>query len=564
MSEFAEGKTQHRSPAHGSSAPLSAEDLARRERADALYYDARAIRQVDYVRLKELSEASLELACEVGSDGEQYRHGMAAALSMLAYYNATLGFSDVAMSQASQAIALLDSDEPSLILTDLYDTIGWIRFSQGNFVDAIEVLVQAMRMAEEVGDLTAKAKSLDTMGMVHEVSGHPSDALEEHLRAIELYREADDEVNLALARNNLAYAYVSLGDYDSALETAKAALDYVSTREHRHIEVAVLDTVAAVYLAMGDPDTALTYSRRGLELARECGTEQDAADNLMTIGRIAVEMGRYDEALAAVGEALAIASEAGRAVEVYTAHELLSRIYEARGDIAAALGEYRLFHDLEQARINEEAQTRLAHLRVENQLEGARKDAEIHRLRSLALEREVEDGRIAQARLEAQASLDPLTGLYNRRHLSVLAEELRAAVARQESACLAIFDIDHFKEVNDTHGHLAGDRVLMSLARQLRSNSRSTDVALRYGGDEFLVLIVGMDGPSGAETAERLRATVEESVVESDGARIHVTISAGVTCVSLDGTTDLSTLIDRADHGLYAAKQSGRNRVVSM
>ncbi|MDR3685469.1 MAG: diguanylate cyclase [Coriobacteriia bacterium] len=563
MSEFVEGDTQHPSATSGSS-QLSAEDLARRERADELYYDARAVRQVDYVRLKELSEASLELACEVGSDGEQYRHGMAEALSMLAYYNATLGFSDVAMSQASQAIALLDSEEPSTILTDLYATMGWARFSQGNFVEAIEVLVQAMRMAEEVGDLAAKAKALDTMGSVHEVSGHPADALDEHLRAIDIYREVHDDVNLALARNNLAYTYLSLGDYDSALETAMAALEYVSAHGYRNIEVSVLDTVATVYLEKGDLDAAVEYSHRGLDLARECGSEQDAADNLMTIGRIAVEQERYDEALAAVGEALAIASEAGRAVEVYTAHELLARIYEARGDVGAALGEYRLFHELEQARINEEAQTRLAHLRVENQLESARKDAEIHRLRSLALEREVEDGRIAQARLEAQASLDPLTGLYNRRHLSVLAEELRAAVARQESVCLAIFDIDHFKAVNDTYGHLAGDRVLVSLARQLRSNSRSTDVALRYGGDEFLVLIVGMDGPAGAETAERLRTTVEATVVESDRAQIRVTISAGVTCVSLDGTTDLSALIDRADHGLYAAKQTGRNRVVSM
>jgi diguanylate cyclase (GGDEF)-like protein len=442
--------------------------------------------------------------------------------------------------------------------------MGWARFSQGNFVEAIEVLVKAMRIAEAIGDRTAMAKSLDTMGSVHEVSGHPTDALEEHLRAMEIYKDEHDDVNLALARNNLAYTYLSLGDNESALSSAKASLDYVSAQGLRHIQVAMLDTVAAVYLAMGDLDTALEYSKRGLDLARECGSEQDAADNLMTIGRIAVEQKRYADAQEAVREALAIASAAGRAVEVYMAHELLARIYEAQGEMEAALGEYRLFHELEQDRINEEAQTRLAHLRVENQLESARKDAEIHRLRSLALEREVEEGRIAQARLEAQASLDPLTGLYNRRHLSVLEEELRAAVARQESACLAIFDIDHFKEVNDTHGHLAGDRVLLSLARQLRSNSRSTDVALRYGGDEFLVLIVGMDGPSGAETAERLRSTVEDTVVDSDGAKIKVTISAGVTCVPLDGSVDLLALIDRADHGLYAAKQTGRNRVVSM
>jgi diguanylate cyclase (GGDEF)-like protein len=157
-----------------------------------------------------------------------------------------------------------------------------------------------------------------------------------------------------------------------------------------------------------------------------------------------------------------------------------------------------------------------------------------------------------------------LTGLYNRRHLSVLDEELRAAVSRQESACLVLFDIDHFKVVNDTHGHLAGDRVLVALARLLRRNSRASDVSLRYGGDEFLVLIVGMDGPLGSETAERLRNTVAETPVDSDGVEVRITISAGVACVPLDGSSDLQSLIDRADRALYAAKQMGRNRVVSL
>jgi two-component system, cell cycle response regulator len=564
LSEFEDSIAVRPASAGHRTGQLSADDLARRERADELYHDARAIRQLDYERLKELAEQSLELSCEVGADGEQYRHGMAAALSMLAYYSATAGFTDVALSQASQAIALLDSGEPSTILSDLYDTMGWARFSQGNFVEAIEVLVEAQRMAEQLGDRTAEGTALDTMGSVHEVAGHFTDALEEHLRALAIHKELGDGINVALTRNNLAYTYLALGDTPAALDAANAALAYVSASGLRHIEVAILDTVAAVHLAMGDLDTALSYSQRGLELARECGSDQDQADNLMTIGRIALEQERYDDALAAVRDALDITSRGGRAVEEYTGHELLSRIHEARGDMAAALAEYRLFHELAHSKINEEAQTRMAHLRVENQLESARKDAEIHRLRSLALERQVEDQRIAQARLEAQASLDPLTGLYNRRHLSVLAEELAAAVARRESACLVLYDIDGFKDINDTYGHLAGDRVLVSIARALRTNSRATDVPLRYGGDEFLVLIVGMDGPSGAEAAERLRSTVERTPVHSDDIDIEVTISAGVACIATDGKVDLSALIARADRGLYAAKQMGRNRVVSV
>jgi diguanylate cyclase len=510
-----------------------------------------------------LAEQSLELSCLVGADGEQYRHGMAAALSMLAYHSATAGDADVAVSQASQALAMLDTVEPSTILSDLYDTMGWARYSQGNFVEAVEVLLKAQRVAEQLGDRTAVAIALDTMASVHEVTGHFDDALEEHLQSIAIHQEIGDPVSAAFARNNLAYTYLALGDNASALREAQCALDYVSAHGHRHIEVAVLDTMAAVYISMGDLDTALEYSQRGLDLAREHGSLQDVADNLMTVGRIALEQKRYEQALTAIQGALDLMSRGGRAVEAYTCHELLSRIYEQQGDMAAALREYRLYHELAQSRIDEEAQTRLAHLRVEHQLDGARKDAEIHRLRSLALEREVEQRRIAQARLEAQASLDPLTGLYNRRHLTVLDEELCAAVARQESACLVLIDIDRFKEVNDSYGHLAGDRVLVSLADALRANSRTTDVPLRYGGDEFLVLIIGMDGPSGSETAERLRGIVEQSPVDSDGVAIGLTISAGVACVARDGGADLAGLIARADRALYTAKHMGRNRVVT-
>jgi diguanylate cyclase (GGDEF)-like protein len=104
--------------------------------------------------------------------------------------------------------------------------------------------------------------------------------------------------------------------------------------------------------------------------------------------------------------------------------------------------------------------------------------------------------------------------------------------------------------------------VLVSLALMLGKNSRSSDLPCRYGGDEFLVLLVGMDGPAGAEAAERLRATVEAATVESGADHISVTISIGVACVPAGQRMELPDLIGRADRALYMAKQRGRNRVV--
>ena len=549
-----------RTPRSASAMPSSAD---RRSRADELYRQARALRHLDYDTLKELAEQSLELSCQADGDGEDYPLGRANALSLLAYHTAALGESEAALSQATQALSLLDSTEPSVVLGDIYDAMGWALFCQGDFVEAVTVLLRATHVAEELGDRSLQAHALDKMSSVHGLTGHLQDALDGHLEALSIQLELGDEISVALVRNNLAFTYVLMGKYELALEAARASLACIEgTPNLPHVEIAVLDTLANIHRAMGDPDAAFDYASRGLRLAQEHGSIRGQCDNLITLGRIELDRGTYDEALSAVNQGLAMAEQYKRSVEEYTCHQLLSQIYERRGDAFVALAEYRRYHQLEQKRINGESETRIAQLRVEHQLDSAKKDSEIHRLRSLALEREVEERRLAQARLEAQASLDPLTGLYNRRHLSVLAEEMQSAAARGEPVCLALFDIDHFKLVNDTFGHLTGDRVLVSLALMLGKNSRASDVPCRYGGDEFLVLLVGMDAAAGADAAERLRATVAAATVESDLEHVRVTISVGVACAPADERVELPELIERADRALYKAKQSGRNRVV--
>ena len=244
-----------------------------------------------------------------------------------------------------------------------------------------------------------------------------------------------------------------------------------------------------------------------------------AATRFSRSALIALERERYDEALAAAEGSLAIAEKRGRSIEEFTCHELLSRIQEKRGDTAAALAHHRTYHELERVRVNEETATRLANLQVKHEVATARKDAEIHRLRSLALQQEVEQQRIAQTQLEAQASLDPLTGLFNRRHVSVLAEDLDRELVQGRQASVILFDIDRFKEINDTHGHFAGDRALVAIARLLRENARDSDTPVRYGGDEFLVLLSGTGTEKARDMAERLRLAIATTAHRAQGRR---------------------------------------------
>jgi len=127
-----------------------------------------------------------------------------------------------------------------------------------------------------------------------------------------------------------------------------------------------------------------------------------------------------------------------------------------------------------------------------------------------------------------------------------------------------MLDIDHFKGINDTHGHLAGDRVLQRFADVVRAELRKEDVLVRYGGEEFCVLVPDVAGPGAVTLAGRIRAAVAREPFVIDGIEIPVTTSAGVAARIDEGPEDVDRLVNRADEALYMAKRRGRNRVASV
>lgn len=161
-------------------------------------------------------------------------------------------------------------------------------------------------------------------------------------------------------------------------------------------------------------------------------------------------------------------------------------------------------------------------------------------------------------RLINQAMRDQLTGVLNRRGFLKETERLRAARGKLASAVI-LADLDHFKILNDTHGHLAGDQALKVAARRLRAILRSTDLIGRFGGEEFIFWLDHVDPQKAEQLAERLRAAIANLPVSFENKPIALTASFGVTM--LDPDERLETAIERADTALYEAKAAGRNRV---
>ncbi len=170
--------------------------------------------------------------------------------------------------------------------------------------------------------------------------------------------------------------------------------------------------------------------------------------------------------------------------------------------------------------------------------------------------------RDSEAALADLARRDRLTGLLNRRAYD---EAIADAFARRqrlnEDVAILLLDIDHFKRINDTHGHAAGDEVLRAIAATVTAQVRQIDNVCRIGGEEFVVILHDANRSVAATMAERVRAAVERDAIPVDGAAIAVTVSIGVAIASDDGNA--AALLARADAALYEAKQGGRNRVVT-
>ncbi|OYQ36527.1 hypothetical protein CHU95_04755 [Niveispirillum lacus] len=181
---------------------------------------------------------------------------------------------------------------------------------------------------------------------------------------------------------------------------------------------------------------------------------------------------------------------------------------------------------------------------------------------ALALEHAARYSFQLELQLEEQAHIDPLTGIANRRRLEqeALAEVERARRFNRPLS-LAVLDLDHFKSINDRHGHPFGDKVLRALADIGRTSLRQTDLFARFGGEEFVVLMPETTAETAAQIADRLRTKLSSTMVTEGDVSVAVTVSVGVATFG-SGTATMEALMAEADRALYAAKDQGRDRVV--
>ena len=443
------------------------------------------------------------------------------------------------------------------------NAVGLCNLYLGTYAEALENLLQALRIADEMNDNKLKSQVLNNLGLLYlKMEDYPQ-ALSYLKKSLDAASDINNPAFEAELLDNICVAYLNLGEYNRALTHSQKGISLFQQSGNRYGEAKALNTSGEIYAAMGHALEAISYYQKSLQISDEINDAQGAARAHLLIGTLKYNQGEFKTAEEHMLQALDNAEKGQDAAQISRVNYLLSQIYREMQNFERSLFHFEQFHDLKETVFNEDMATKIKSLEIMHKVKKTQQDSEIYRLRNVELTREIEERKKAQAELERIVTLDPLTNLYNRRHFFELTQkELERSHRYNRPLSVIMLDIDHFKQVNDQFGHLVGDRVIVEVARRIQKALRRIDLACRYGGEEFAVLLPETPVLQAEMVASRLWKLVTKQPTVSGELILKITVSVGVATYQHTGEITVDTLLDRADKAMYAAKEKGRNQVM--
>jgi diguanylate cyclase (GGDEF)-like protein len=530
------------------------------EEVDALNALAGGLIEENIDRAEKLAQRALHISQNTDLPGFPYQKGKAFGLAKLGAIAKLRCDYRAALTHLLEAQILLENlgvlDELLLVLRDL----GWVYFNVGDFPRAIEILHKALRLSRGSEDARFEARILTSLGAIYGENGDRQESIEALRRALQCLEGTDNIRQRCLIYNNLAMTQFELQAFDEALDSASQSFMLAQQLGSVDLMASVLDTTGQIFLAKQDFSRAEEFFKQALALHQGEGNDPDEIQ--LNLARAVMGQGRLDEVMNWLFQSLESLEARGVKRFTYQVYDLLSRIYEEKGDLVKAIEYHKLFHEVKSKLHNEETRQRLGNLMVSRQAETARIDAEINRLKNQTLLQEISDHRRVLVEMETSATTDALTGLLNRRHIMTLGGYAFESAHRAGQLLSALMmDIDDFKKVNDRYGHLAGDQVLMELGAIIQTSMRQEDLFGRIGGEEFAAVLPGAGVSAAQNVAQRILEHVARHSTWVGQQGIQITLSIGIALAE-PADESLEGLLKRADRALYAAKRAGKNRVV--
>ncbi len=402
--------------------------------------------------------------------------------------------------------------------------------------------------------------------LVHGNLGRWDDALNIFQAALSAGQLVLEPVELLRARQSLIYIQTRIESNQpeprvdvtqTLLSQAFQLADELASTDFKDIKAEIHEVIADVYMLRGELPNALLQVQKSLELIRPLNLSRMEMSMLVVLAMIETKMSQAQAALESLQKALVLGQQMGGKGLTAQVHQQFCLTYEALGDYQTALHHHRLFYEIDSEKKSALAATRASILMTRIRLEQSEMNAKLEHQRA-------EDLEILNRQLEALSRTDVLTGLANRRAFNeTLAQMLEQAKRQELIFSVAMLDLDHFKQINDTYTHLVGDAVLIQAAQILEQQRRASDVVARFGGEEFVMIFFGVSGQDAFLACERIRlafAQFDWRLAHPDlqTSEVNLTISIGL-CSQPQDTPE--GWLKQADIALYQAKASGRNQV---
>jgi len=556
----------------------------------------------EYVGLNKSDEVE-QVATRIDALSERLPLARPAAMLLRGQWMQSHGEVSKAEREIIEAQALLPAALPDWLRLRLLMSSAYVKNRGGHYDEAMARYNQALKLADESGPIWRRIDLRALIAGVLFNAGQTDKAAEICREEMRLAVGSADEFGISAAYTNRAIQTSHDQDTSTVLADWRAALEHARLGGSKHQLLIGMGNIADYYLQLGDFQTAYDLSDKALPLAEAANDLPAQSVAVANKGLALIGMHRKDEGLPLVRQSNSLDERSGTAVDISESQHELGGYLERAGYLVEALAAYHQYRQLSEELNQQDRQRALIELQ-----ESFANENRQHELDMLAREGKLKDEQIrhhelqikqwtaagvasalllavvavlarrlrlrnqllrdSNEQLRQQAQIDPLTGLSNRHHLQAVMAEQHADGLQ---GTLYLLDVDHFKQINDRCGHAGGDTVLVEIAQRLRQVLRDDDLVVRWGGEEFLVLVRPLPQAEAEALGQRLLAALADTPVMHDGAPVAVSASIGFAPFPLrhlSGQGELALDWERAvslvDAAMYLAKAHGRNGACSL
>lgn len=472
------------------------------DKIDALNKRAEDTIFVDVQKAFEISMQAMELSSTGEFSGQPYQPGLAKSLMSLSELNFVLGKTDLSFEQGHQALALFESlgdlDSQAKVLSIL----GFSHFASGSYPESLNCHLKALQLVRKTGNQRQEGRTLGLLALVYYHTGQEEKVLDTFDKALALLHLARDEASIALTHNNMAMIYNFMGEHDTALESCWKSLAICEKLKLHALEVILSDTIGGIYLKIENFEQAEKYLMRAISLCRKTNAPYTEMVALLNMGILHNRL-QTGSALRYLFKSLEKAEKLNTKAEQFQIHELLAQIYEEKGELHKALAHHKQFHAIEKEVYNQETDQKLKNLELVHKTESAKKEAEIFQLKNVALEQEVTERKLAEAKARQLAQQMSTLADVNR-EISVL----QALPRVLERICI------HAKTILNAHS-------VSILLKQPDKDIFQTTVAMGLIADELKSMTVYPDVGISGDVIRSGNAEIVNDV-PGDARAIHI------------------------------------------